>query len=111
MMAGTLRERISGLRQSAKKTRAYSTYRNSMLYDTVRRRGKVLKRAIKLPRYLGNEFQCPVCGVGLRAFRPMQRSYWRDVAKFSPIHSASRWKRSTWQRSVARAVTRSIATV
>jgi len=87
-MAGTLRERISGLRQSAKKTRAYSTYRNSMLYDTVRRRGKVLKRAIKLPRYLGNEFQCPVCGVGLRAFRPMQRSYWRDVAKFSPIHSA-----------------------
>ncbi len=74
---------------SVKGTRAYSIYRNSLIYDTVRRRGKVIKRAIKLPRYLGTEFQCPVCGVGLRAFRPMWKSYWRDVERFAPIHPPS----------------------
>lgn len=54
----------------------------------MRKHGKVLKRAIKLPRYLGSEYQCPVCGVGLRAFRPMWKSYWRDVRIYHPIHPA-----------------------
>jgi SAM-dependent methyltransferase len=76
--------------ESAKSTRAYSLYRHSLIYDTVRRHGKVLKRAIKLPRYLGNEYQCPVCGVRLRAFRPVWKSYWRDVAKFAPVHPPSK---------------------
>ena len=67
---------------SVKTTPAYKLYRHSLIYDTVRERGKVLKRAIKLPRYLGTEYRCPVCGVGLRAFRPMWKSYWRDVEKF-----------------------------
>lgn len=74
---------------SVKRTRAYRTYRNSLLYDTVRRRGRMLKRAVRLRRYLGREYQCPVCGVGLRAFRPMWKSYWRDVEKFAPIHPAT----------------------
>ncbi len=72
--------------ESVKSTRAYRLYRESLLYDTVRRHGKVVKRAIKLPSYLGSNYQCPVCGVGLRAFRPMWKSYWRDFAKFAPIH-------------------------
>jgi SAM-dependent methyltransferase len=72
--------------QSLKSTGAYRHYRQSLLYDTVRRHGKVLKRAIKLPRYLGSEYQCSVCGVRLRAFRPIGKSYWRDFAKFAPIH-------------------------
>jgi len=75
---------------SLKDTRAYYVYRHSLLYDRVRRHGKALKRAIKLPQYLGNEYQCPVCGVHLRAFRPMWKSYWRDAAKFGPIHPASK---------------------
>jgi SAM-dependent methyltransferase len=74
---------------SLKGTWAYGKYRNSVLYDAVRRRGKAIKRAIKLPRYLGTRYQCPVCGVGLSAFRPMWKSYWRDVEKFAPIHPAS----------------------
>jgi SAM-dependent methyltransferase len=74
---------------SVKGTRAYIKYRNSLLYDTVRRRGKAIKRAVKLPRYLGTEYQCPVCGVGLRSFRPMWKSYWRGVEKFAPIHPAA----------------------
>jgi SAM-dependent methyltransferase len=72
--------------ESVKSTRAYDLYRHSLLYDTVRHHGKILKRAVKLPRYLGKEYQCPVCGVRLRAFRPLWKSYWRDVAKFAPVH-------------------------
>jgi SAM-dependent methyltransferase len=75
---------------SLKSSQAYQVYRHSLLYDTVRRHGKVLKRAIKLPQYLGTEYQCPVCGIGLRAFRPMWKSYWRDAEKFGPIHPASK---------------------
>jgi SAM-dependent methyltransferase len=74
---------------SIKGTRAYLKYRHSLVYDTVRRRGKVIKRAVKLPRYLGSQYQCPVCGVGLRAFKPMWKAYWRDVEKFAPIHPAA----------------------
>ena len=71
-----------------KTTPVYKLYRQSLIYDTVRKRGKVLKRAIKLPRYLGTEYRCPVCGTGLRAFRPMWKSYWRDVEIYQPIHPA-----------------------
>jgi SAM-dependent methyltransferase len=74
--------------ESVKTTPAYRLYRQSLIYDTVRKHGKVLKRAVKLPRYLGTEYQCPVCGVGLRAFRPMWKSYWRDVKIYQPIHAA-----------------------
>ena len=71
-----------------KTTPVYKLYRQSLIYDSVRKRGKVLKRAIKLPRYLGTEYRCPVCGTGLRAFRPMWKSYWRDVKIYQPIHPA-----------------------
>lgn len=73
--------------ESFKTTPAYRLYRQSLIYDRVRKNGKVLKRAIKLPRYLGSDYQCPVCGVQLRAFRPMWKSYWRDFAKFAPVHA------------------------
>ncbi len=71
-----------------KTTPVYKLYRQSLIYDSVRKRGKVLKRAIKLPRYLGTEYRCPICGTGLRAFRPMWKSYWRDVEVYQPIHPA-----------------------
>lgn len=74
--------------KSVKTTPVYKLYRQSLIYDSVRKRGKVLKRAIKLPRYLGTEYRCPVCGTGLRAFRPMWKSYWRDVEVYQPIHPA-----------------------
>jgi SAM-dependent methyltransferase len=85
-MGRSLRERIDELLQTVKRSSAYTKYRNSLLYDTVRRKGRMLKRAVKLPHYLGSEYQCPVCRVRLRAFRPVQKSYWRDVQKFAPIH-------------------------
>ena len=42
--------------ESVKTTPVYKLYRQSLIYDSVRKRGKVLKRAIKLPRYLGTEY-------------------------------------------------------
>jgi SAM-dependent methyltransferase len=75
--------------ESVKHSRAYRIYRESLLYDTVRRHGKVVKRAIRLPRYLGSQYQCPICGAGLRAFKPIGESYWRDSEKFGTIHPAS----------------------
>ena len=73
-----------------KQSRAYRTYRDSLIYDTVRRRGKVVKRAIKLPRYLGDNYRCPVCNVGLRCYRPLWPSYWRSVEEFEPVDFAGR---------------------
>ena len=75
--------------ESVKHSRAYRIYRESLLYDTVRRHGKVVKRAFRLPQYLGSQYQCPICGTGLRAFKPIGQSYWRDTEKFGTIHPAS----------------------
>ena len=72
--------------QQLRNTRAYRLYRDSAAYTNVRRRGKALKRALKLPRYLGSTYQCPVCRTGLREFKPMWKSYWRDLEIFAPIH-------------------------
>jgi SAM-dependent methyltransferase len=75
--------------ESVKHSRAYRIYRDSLIYDTVRRHGKLVKRAIRLPRYLGSQYRCPICGTGLRTFKPIGKSYWRDTEKFGTIHPAS----------------------
>jgi SAM-dependent methyltransferase len=67
-------------------TRAYRLYRDSATYTRVRRKGKAIKRALKLPGYLGSTHECPVCGTRLRAFKPIWKSYWRDVEIFAPLH-------------------------
>jgi SAM-dependent methyltransferase len=63
--------------------------KNSVPYITFRRYNKALRRAIRLPRYLGTEHRCPVCRVGLRAFKPMWKSYWRDVEHYGYVHHGS----------------------
>ncbi len=60
--------------------------KNSVPYITFRRYNKAFRRLVKLPRYLGSEYRCPVCGVGLRTFKPMWKSYGRDVERFGYIH-------------------------
>src|SRR5690348_15590539 len=77
------------LDQRIRATRAYRAYRGSALYDEVRRRAKALKRTLNLPRYLGSAYQCPVCGTGLRAFKPLWKSYWREFERFRPLHPPS----------------------
>lgn len=64
----------------------FPNIKNSVPYITFRRYNKALRRAVKLPRYLGTEYRCPVCQVGLRAFKPMWKSYGRDVERFGYVH-------------------------
>lgn len=64
----------------------FASLRNSLPYVRFKRAKKVIQRAIKLPRYLGSEHRCPICGVGLRAFKPIWRSYTRKVEQFGYVH-------------------------
>jgi len=64
----------------------FAAIKNSVPYITFRRYNKALRRIVKLPRYLGTDHTCPVCGIGLRAFKPMWKSYGRDVERFGYIH-------------------------
>jgi SAM-dependent methyltransferase len=64
----------------------FASIRNSLPYVRFKRAKKAIQRAIKLPRYLGSEYRCPICGVGLRAFKPIWRSYTRKVEQFGYIH-------------------------
>ncbi len=60
--------------------------KNTVPYIVFRRYNKALWRAVKLPRYLGTQHRCPVCQVGLRAFKPIWKSYGRDVERFGYVH-------------------------
>jgi predicted SAM-dependent methyltransferase len=60
--------------------------KNSIPYIVFRRYNKALRRAVKLPRYLGSQHRCPVCHIGLRAFKPIWKSYSRNVERYGYIH-------------------------
>ena len=64
----------------------FANIRNSLPYVRFKSAKKAIQRAIKLPRYLGSEYRCPICGVGLRAFKPIWRSYTRKVEQFGYVH-------------------------
>jgi methyltransferase family protein len=55
-------------------------------YLTFRAWTKALKRRAKLPAYRGTEFQCPICLVRLRAFKPLWKSYWREYHTYGHIY-------------------------
>src|SRR5262245_170324 len=60
--------------------------RRSVPYVTVREWSKALKRRAKLSAYRGTEYQCPICEVKLRAFKPVWKSYWRDHKRYGHVH-------------------------
>jgi SAM-dependent methyltransferase len=64
----------------------FASIRNSLPYVRFKSTKKAIQRAIKLPRYLGSEHRCPICGVGLRAFKPIWRSYMRKTEQFGYVH-------------------------
>jgi hypothetical protein len=65
---------------------AIKNIKSTVPYITFRRYNKALRRLVKLPGYLGSSHSCPVCGVGLRAFKPMWKSYGRNIERFGYIH-------------------------
>jgi O-antigen biosynthesis protein len=53
--------------------------KNSVAYVTVKEARKALLRRLALPKFLGREFHCPVCGTGLNAFKPIWNSFQRQM--------------------------------
>ena len=64
----------------------FARIKHSVPYMAFREWNKHLRRQIKLPSYRGSEHRCPVCGTGLRAFKPMWKSYWIGIEQYKPIH-------------------------
>jgi SAM-dependent methyltransferase len=63
-----------------------ASIKRSIPYKVFRGYNKALWRYLSLPRYLGRAYTCPVCGVGLRSFKPMWKSYGRDIKRFGYVH-------------------------
>jgi SAM-dependent methyltransferase len=63
--------------------------KRSVVYVTIKEWKKAAARKVALPRYLGNELCCPVCGTHLRAFKPMWKSYRRNMEEFGYIYPLS----------------------
>jgi SAM-dependent methyltransferase len=63
--------------------------KRSVAYVTIKEWKKAAARKVALPRYLGTELRCPVCGVHLRAFKPIWKSYLRHAREFGYVHSVS----------------------
>ena len=63
--------------------------KRSVAYVTIKEWKKAAARKVALPRYLGSELCCPVCGVHLRAFKPIWKSYLRSMQEYGYVHSVS----------------------
>jgi SAM-dependent methyltransferase len=63
--------------------------KRSAAYVALREWGKSLKRRAKLHHYRGSEFRCPICHVGLRAFKPIWKSYWRSLETYGWVYQVS----------------------
>ncbi len=66
---------LARLNERIKRSGAYRRYRHSVPFVTIREWDKRLQRKLRLSKYRGTEFCCPVCGVELRAFKPVTNSY------------------------------------
>jgi SAM-dependent methyltransferase len=64
----------------------FARIKHSVPYMAFREWNKHLRRQINLPHYRGTDHRCPVCGTGLRAFKPMWKSYWVGIEQYKPIH-------------------------
>jgi SAM-dependent methyltransferase len=63
------------INQHIKRSAAYHRYKNSVAYVTLKEWQKALTRRLRLPRYRGHAFCCPICGTHLRAFKPLSPRY------------------------------------
>jgi SAM-dependent methyltransferase len=63
-----------------KRTEAYAAFKE---------RKKALQRWASRPWNTGNAFRCPVCGSGLRRFKPIWKSYVRKLQEYGFVHPLS----------------------
>jgi len=52
-------------------------FRHGILCVTLKEFKKALLRKLALPKYLGSEHSCPVCGTNVQLFKPVWESYFR----------------------------------
>jgi SAM-dependent methyltransferase len=63
--------------------------KRSVAYVRFREWKKAAQRRAALARYTGTELACPVCGTGLRAFKPVWKSYLRNMSRFGYVYPVS----------------------
>jgi predicted SAM-dependent methyltransferase len=63
-----------------------SGLKHNALYVAFRERRKAFKRRLQLPQYLGDAHRCPVCGTGLRAFKPIWKSFRRKNEQYGYVY-------------------------
>lgn len=64
-------------------------FKRTRFYERLKARGKALRRWLAFPTYRGRTYQCPVCGAGLRAFKPIGRTFLRNLEKHGFVHPVS----------------------
>jgi SAM-dependent methyltransferase len=73
----------------AARTPLLAQIKRSVAYTRFKEWTKALRRRARLSSYRGSQYRCPICGVGLRAFKPIWQSYWihsqQYEYKFSPL--------------------------
>jgi len=63
--------------------------KNNIVYVTFKETRKAVIRKIKLSQYLGDDYGCPVCGVRLKSFKPIWKSYRRKTAEMGYVYPLS----------------------
>jgi SAM-dependent methyltransferase len=48
---------------------------------------KAVRRRLRLSKYRGTQYHCNICGIGLRAFKPVWRSYWIHYQQYEYFRS------------------------
>jgi SAM-dependent methyltransferase len=64
-------------------------FKDNAVYVTFKETRKALIRRIKLPKYRGDAYCCPVCGTSLKAFKPIWKSYIRKITENNYVYPLS----------------------
>jgi SAM-dependent methyltransferase len=63
-----------------------SNLKHNAIYVAFKERRKAIQRRLRLPQYLGGDHSCPVCATNLRAFKPIWKSFHKNIALHGYIH-------------------------
>jgi SAM-dependent methyltransferase len=66
-----------------------SNLKHNAIYVAFKEGRKAFKRRLQLPQYRGTEHCCPVCGTHLRIFKPIWKSFHRNIELHGYIYPLS----------------------
>lgn len=61
-------------------------FKDSVAYVTAKETKKAVLRRLRLPKYRGEIYRCPICEVGLNSFKPIWKSYLKKVQEHEYIY-------------------------